>query len=189
MECRLRAVADMTDVLIAIGDFDPRLMENVIQLDAGPVVFGILIGSDPVSVRLKKVGVQQLMETLSALARDRSQVSPKLVGYEFIEGERGGGGAYRFVDLRCADSCVLHAAANWARQALLSYWSRLPKTEVDVLGHARSPDALQELLGRTPSPSRSEGGAGCFCPALRLAEGRKRRSIITACPPARWSRA
>lgn len=170
VECRLRAVADLTDVLIAIGDFDARLVEHIIQLDAGTVMFGILIGSDTVSVRLKKVGVRQLMETLAAFSRDRGHVSPQLVGYEFIEGERAGGGGYQFVDLRRTENCVLHAAANWTRQALLSYWSRLPKTEVDVLGHARSPDVLQDLLGRTPSLSRSEEEQAAFsrlCTLLR----------------------
>ncbi|MCV9961743.1 ATP-binding protein [Pararhizobium sp. BT-229] len=168
VECRLRAVADLTDVLIAIGDFDARLMEHIIQLDAGTVMFGILIGSDTVSVRLKKVGVRQLMETLAALSRDRDRVSPQFVGYEFIEGDRAGGGAYQFIDLRRTEDCVLHAAGNWVRQALLSYWRRLPKTEVDVLGHARSPDAIQDLLGRVSTLSRSEADQSAFAKLCSL---------------------
>lgn len=177
MEHRLRAVADITDVLIAVGEFDAAMMEDVIQID-GTIVFGILIGSDSVNVRLKKIGVQQLMETLAALSRDRDCISPQLVGYEFIEGEQGGG--YRFVNLRQTDDGILKAAADWVRQAILSYWTRFPKTDFDVLGRARNADAIQELLTRGPNFPRSEDDEFAFSKlqALLKTEGTGRQSPL-----------
>jgi len=99
----LAALARDADVLIAIGGFDAECLDAIVEQDAGAVVSGILIGSDTVSMRLKKVGAQQLIDTLIALSSDRNRERSRLVEYKFFPGEGETGGAYRFVDVGPSD--------------------------------------------------------------------------------------
>ncbi|WP_157839451.1 ATP-binding protein [Bradyrhizobium diazoefficiens] len=159
---RLMSIAREADVLIAIGNYAPEHLESVVEHHAGSVVSGILIGSDSVSMRLKKVGAQQLIDTLVALSNDRSRERSRLMKYEFVGDKDSSRGSYQFVDLNPSDNLLLAAVDAWLRLALLGYAARRPRSESDLPGQARGIETMQALLAprRQPvSPSPEESAA------------------------------
>ncbi|GAB3374173.1 hypothetical protein GCM10027431_26580 [Lysobacter rhizosphaerae] len=146
---RLAAFVENADALIAVGDFAAGLMEEIVEQHAELVVYGIRIGSDTVNVRLKQESAQQLIDTLIALSRGRRREQPRLLEYQLVQDEEACGSC-RLVEVLPAHDRVLQATAEWIRQALLAYWQRLPRSDLDVPGHARSPDSLEGIL-RAPA--------------------------------------
>lgn len=150
---RLESAVDGADLLIAIGDFDARLMQDLVGRYPQTIISFIRIGADTVHVTMKRSGIQHFLDTLHALARGRTHESRRLVGFRVVETN---GGDCDLLELRPDRLAVIDAASEWVRQALLSYWSRLPKTEFDMLGHARSSDAFADLLSRQSASPAAE---------------------------------
>lgn len=167
-EERLTEIARDTDVLIAIGEYQPRHLESIVEHHSGSVVSGILIGSDTVSMRLKQVGALQLIETLIALSSDRNRERSRLMKYQFIAGDDHSRGSYQFVEIESSDGPIFAAARDWVREALLDYWSRRPKSETDVLGRARGNETLAALLEPGQPIKPNAGEAEVFSALLEL---------------------
>lgn len=175
---RLESAVNGTDLLIAIGDYDARLMRDLVERCPEAIISFITIGADTVNVTMKRSGIQHFLETLHAIASGRRQESRRLVGFRVVENNAGD---CDLLEMRPDWFPLADLASEWLRHALLAYWTRLPKTEFDVLGHARGSDAFTELLS---GQAEHEGGNdetlafGRFHGALLSGEGGNWLSLL-----------
>lgn len=151
---RLFAIVRSVDVLIAIGDFQAELLEEVVRYKPHAVAASILIANDTVNLRLSKVGSVQLMETLYALARDRSSDRLRLLEYQLVGGSSKKAG--RLVELTRAGGHLVHEADAWVRSTICSYAQSLPRGEGDYLTYARGTQIIEDLV-REATPRRQPG--------------------------------
>lgn len=77
-------IAGEAEVLIAIGDYTAENLKSIIEHKTGSVFSSILVGSESVSMHLKQVGAQQLIDTQVALSNQRDREYSRLIKYEVV---------------------------------------------------------------------------------------------------------
>lgn len=185
---KLHEIAAKADVLIAIGDYRPDLLERIIQDDPTLVVSGILFGEDLVNLRLRSVGNQQLIETLGALARDRARLL-------YAESSGGTHQQLRYVE-RTPDEKLTALADAWLRCLLAEYWEAVQGDATDMLGNRRAGQVGEvlkpkgkaehwerQLFGRSGAPVRTGSEPiGLFHQRLGLSEQEFKLLLIAFAP-------
>ncbi|MER9247629.1 ATP-binding protein [Mesorhizobium sp. M0590] len=146
IETALGVAAHDIDVLIVVGDMGAVALDDLLGRHAGIVISHIVIGSDAVRFNLKSVGVDQLLSTLIALARDRGSGALRAVEYQAVAGMSG-----RFED-DCgfvpipARSEVMDLAVEWISAVLRQYNRRFPIADGEVAGLSRANASIELAL-------------------------------------------
>ncbi|MGY4404064.1 ATP-binding protein [Bradyrhizobium sp. USDA 3315] len=152
----LSASLDPIDVLIIVGDMGSVVLDDQLARHPGIVVSYIVIGSDSIRFDLRSVGVDQLLSTLTTLARNRKTGTPREFAFQAVprpsarlESEFG------FVPMP-ANSELMKLAVAWIDAVLLHYQERFPPAAGDVAGLVRHPASLKHLLAPEPRVEESE---------------------------------
>ncbi|MBJ6127181.1 ATP-binding protein [Microvirga splendida] len=146
---KLFSVARDVEVLIAFGDFDPDLLEEIVRNEPHAVIASIVIGEDLVNFRLSEVGSVQLIETLQVLARDRGPDRSRLMEYRLSKE----GHPAELVEIGRSVDRLIHEADKWVRATISAYAKSLPRTDGEYLTYATGPRIVEDLV-RTAPPRR-----------------------------------
>ncbi len=141
----------VVDVVIVIGNGLDRITDSVLDKHPQLVLSYIAIGPDLVDIKLRNIGLDQLIAALRALARDRDAapvnrtLNYRLVMDQFAADPSGG----EVVPVRSSEGRISDRVVEWLDETLLRYHRGRPADRDNVPGLTRSAASVESLLACT----------------------------------------